>query len=103
MGKTLHYQPIQIMPINRKIDAVYYNGNPKTLHREPVIGMALTEAFYYPNYGEGFDKTGETLLQYITFDDIGIFDFVEAHNLLGYEIDGQEKDWSERIKDFETE
>ncbi len=92
---------IGVVAPNRKIDAVYYDDETKSLIRNPVVAIVITNTEVQPKTGqderdfwENTHRCGELL----SVDPESVIDCVEASNFLGLEFDGEKKDWTEVIE-----
>lgn len=75
---------MNVIPVFRKVDAVYFDEETEGVFRLPVFGIWWDE---------------ERDVEFFTSGADGIFDAAhEDRNFIGYEFDGNQRDWAEDIE-----
>ena len=99
MKNIINYEPISLCPLNRRVDAVYYD-EPE-LFRNPVLALAIVEEQCVSCQSWSVLERHGRLITYVEPEDS---DYLTsgcgriADNFLGYEFDGVQRDWTQEIE-----
>jgi len=94
-----NFKPISICPLNRRVDAVYYDE--PNLCRSPVLGIGIVRKQQVSRSGIAFGRAEQFLSYILPEEDYLVFsDENTAFNFIGYEFDGVQRDWSEAIERY---
>lgn len=112
--KPISYQSREIKsfhPLNIAINGVYYDDEKSEdcLIRIPVLGLAIYDLVTYRESSECPGRETDEdiisrekgLIGYLSFSPDSYQELdCEAGNLLGYELDGKERDWTREIQRY---